>query len=83
MVKPILELEEDYYRASNALVEYRWVLGFEPGVRVLACHRGEESPGVIAPYGEEWRVCAPYHVLVRLDKGYLQPWAMSDLKILG
>jgi hypothetical protein len=80
----IERLELDYCEASNALWDYRERLGFIPGARVRAQSRFTKQAleGVIAPYGEQWATVDGMHVPVRLDKGYTQPWMMSQLTII-
>lgn len=80
----ILRLNDDYYRAANNLTDYRHKNGFEPGVRVRAQYRDDPPKfGVIAGYGDAWQCADHYCVPVRLDSGVLQPWPMSDLKIIS
>lgn len=79
----IKELEENYCKAANALTEYRSKHGFEPGIKVMACYRKElEEKGIIASYGDRWRMVDHMSVLVLLDSGVLQPWSMSNLTVI-
>lgn len=80
----IERLEEDFFRASTALRDYRHAKGFVPGARVrtVGTFRGDMD-GVISPFGSAWAFCSAMNVPVRLDNGDLQPWAMSQLIALA
>lgn len=83
-VAGIDKLMETYYKAANALTDYRRANGFDPGVRVETQSRFGDAPmlGTVDKYGDGWSRCGHESVPVMLDKGYRQPWPMRDLKII-
>ena len=76
-------LDGAYVRAANALHEWKDAAGFVPGARVRT--RGSyvmPQNGTIAPYGNLWLGVDARSVLVRLDSGRHQPWALTNLALI-
>jgi hypothetical protein len=83
MKTEIHSLEEDYYKAANALTDYRRSFGLEPGTRVRAKYQnGTPKLGVIAPFGSHWEFAEPNEVPVLLDDGGWQRWSMAHLEVI-
>jgi hypothetical protein len=79
----ILELEDEFFDLAAKLRCYRRENGFNPGAKVIAKYRDEQSKhGVIPQFGSAWIGVEMIFVPVEFSDGVIQPWKMSDLTLV-